>query len=197
MRIPVQVTFRNVARSGAVVTLVNERVARLEKFCAAIISCHVVIEAPHRHHRRGNLFHVRIDIRVPGEELVVSRNPASRGAHKDVYVTLHDAFDGARRMLEDYVRRHRVETKSLERPSHGVVLRIVQDDGGYGFIRTLDGRELYFHAHSVLNGQYDRLEPGTEVRFAEELGEEGPQASTVEIVGHEGRLFPVAFRKVS
>jgi len=140
----------------------------------------------------GNLYHVRIDIRLPGEELVISRGPSAHQAHKDVHVAIHDAFDEARREIEDYVRKRRKDVKHLSSPPHAYVVRLIREDGGYGFIRTEDGRDLYFHSNTVLNGQYDKLELGTEVRYAEEMGEMGPQASTVEIVGKEGRRFRVA-----
>ena len=72
--------------------------------------------------------------------------------------------------------------KSRSGPSHGRVVELFKDDG-YGFVETSDGWEYYFHRNSVLHDGFDRLEIGTEVRFAEEEGEKGPQASTVEIVG--------------
>jgi cold shock CspA family protein len=55
--------------------------------------------------------------------------------------------------------------------------------GEFGFIATADGREIYFHKNSVLNGGFARLKPGTAVAFAEEDGEKGPQASTVRLLG--------------
>jgi cold shock CspA family protein len=169
----------------------------LEQFCDTIISGRIVFEAPHKHHRHGNVYHMRIDLRVPGEELVISRDPGLHSAHTDPYVTLHDAFDEAKRQLQDYVRRRRYDVKTLELPLHGYVARLVRDDGGYGFIRTLEGREIYFHSRSVLNNHYDLLKTGAEVRFSEEFGDEGPQASSVEVVGSQGRSFPGNLRKVS
>jgi cold shock CspA family protein/ribosome-associated translation inhibitor RaiA len=198
MQVPLQIVFKNLDRSKAVVARIKEHVAWLEEFYRGIISCRVLVEEPHKHHRTGNLFHVRISLRVPDEELVVSRDRTLHMAHKDAYVAIRDAFDDARRLLEDYIRRRRVEVKTDQRPPHAFVARLVREDGGYGFIHTEDGREIYFHSRSVLNDGYDRLEVGAEVRFTEEMGEEGPQASTVEIVGREGRkTFPTNLRKVS
>jgi cold shock CspA family protein len=59
---------------------------------------------------------------------------------------------------------------------------------GYGFLETPDGRELYFHEHSVLDGGFPELEVGSEVRFIEEPGEKGPQATTVTPVGRHGHV---------
>ena len=192
MKVPPQITFRHLRSSNAIVSNIRERIGWLEHFSNQIISCHVVVESPHRHHQRGNLFHVRIDLRLPGQEIVISREPSAHKAHKDIYVTIHDAFDEARRGLEEYVRRRRKDIKNHIAPPHAYVVRLMQEDGGFGFIRTEDGRDLYFHSNTVLNHQYDHLEVGTEVRYSEEVGEEGPQASTIEVVGKAGRRFRVA-----
>lgn len=192
MKVPVQISFRHLDSSNTVESVIHEKIAWLEHFCDQIISCHVVIEKPHEHHHRGNLFHVRIDLRLPGHELVISRGPGAHKAHKDIYVTIHDAFDEARRELEDYSRRRRVDVKNLSSPPHAFVVRLERDDGGFGFIRTADDREIYFHSNAVLNGQYDHLEIGSEVRFSEEMGEKGPQASTIEVVGKKHRRVRAA-----
>lgn len=193
MQLPLQVTFRNLPPSEAVEAAVRERAGRLDRFFDRIVACRVVVEAPHQHHRKGRLYHVRIELVVPGEELVVSREPAEHHASEDVYVAIRDAFDEARRQLEDHVRRHRGWKKPRVGPPHGRVSRLLKEEG-YGFLETTDGREVYFHRNSVLQEGFDRLEVGTEVRFAEEKGEEGPQASTVEIVGKEGRHEPAVSR---
>jgi cold shock CspA family protein/ribosome-associated translation inhibitor RaiA len=187
MQVHPQISFRNVTPSDAILTKVRERIGWLESYCDQMISCHVVIEKPHRRHRKGNLFHVRVRIRLPGSEVVVSRDPAAHGAYKDLYVTIHHVFDEARRKLEDSVRLRRREVKISESAPHAFVVRLVRDDGGYGFIRTLENRELYFHSHSVLNGKFDQLQIGSEVRFNEEMGENGPQASTIVLAGKEGK----------
>jgi ribosomal subunit interface protein len=103
-------------RSESVEAKVRERAAELEKFDARITSCRVVIEAANRRHQQGRLYHVRVDIGVPGGEIVVKRNPAEHHAHEDVYVAVRDAFDAARRQIEDHVRRRRGDTKSHGRP---------------------------------------------------------------------------------
>ena len=107
MQKPLQITFRNMNPSDAVRVKVEERAEKLEKFHDHINGCHVVIEAPHKHHRKGKLYWVRIDLTVPNGELVVNRNPSKRSSHEDVYVAIRDAFDAARRRLEDHVRKHR------------------------------------------------------------------------------------------
>jgi cold shock CspA family protein len=140
-----------------------------------------MIEAPHRHQQHGQTYHVRIDLSVPGHELVVSRDPSGKqGGHERLDVAIRDAFRTLRRQLQDWIARTRGEVKTHEAPPQGRVARIFADDG-YGFIEAADGREIYFHENAVLNGDFAQLEVGTAVAFAEEQGDEGPQASTVRV----------------
>lgn len=182
MELPLQVTFRNIPPSEALEAKIHEKVDKLEKFYDRLIGCRVAIEAPHRHHK-GNLYHIRIDLTVPGGELVVNRTPPAHQAHEDIYVAVRDAFDDAKRELQDYARRQRgdVKTHEVAQPQ-GRVAKFFPDEG-YGFIETLDGYEVYFHQHSVLDNAFDELEVGSEVSFVEEEGERGPQASTVKLMG--------------
>ena len=146
------------------------------------MSCRVAVEAPHKHHHKGKLYHVRINITVPDKELVVSREPDQHHAHEDVYVAIRDAFDAMRRQLEDYARRRRGKVKRHEAPPHGRIAKLFPEEN-YGNIETLDGRLVYFHQNSVVDTDFSKLETGSEVRFVEEMGEKGPQASTVYVIG--------------
>jgi ribosomal subunit interface protein len=182
MQLPLQITFRNMESSAAIEAKIRERVAELDRYYHRIMGCRVVVESPHRRHHQGKLFHVRVDLTVPGGELAVSREPAQHHAYEDVYVAIRDAFDAARRQLEDYARRHRGETKGHAALPYGRVSKLFPTEG-YGFIETPDGREVYFHENSVLHDAFGRLEIGCQVEFVEEQGDKGPQASTVRIVG--------------
>jgi len=178
MRLPLQITYRNMSPSEAVDRCIRERAERLDQFCDRITSCRVVVEARHRRHHQGTLYHIRIDLTAPGDEIVVSREPAMHRTHEDVYVAIRDAFDAVRRRLEDYMRRHRRQIKVHEAAPRGRIVRL-DAINEYGFIETPDGREIYFHSNSVVNADFDRLNAGDVVRFHEEAGEQGPQASTV------------------
>jgi cold shock CspA family protein/ribosome-associated translation inhibitor RaiA len=180
--IPLQITWRGLASSAAVEADIRERAGKLESFYDHIVSCRVVVEAPHHQHQ-GNLFHVTIDIKVPGKEIVVGRGPAARQAHEDMYVALRDAFDAAKRQLQDYSRVRRGEVKQHDEHHVARVLRRLPAQG-YGFLQTPDGREIYFHRNAVQNGDFDMLDEGTEVWFVEEQGEKGPQAKRVTIGKH-------------
>jgi ribosomal subunit interface protein len=115
MRIPLEITFRHMQPSEALEAKIREKAEKLEQFYASVMGCRVVVEAPHEHHRQGNLFHVSIDITVPNGELPVTRGHHHRShAHEDVYVALRDAFDVARRRLEDYGRKQRGNVKAHE-----------------------------------------------------------------------------------
>ena len=104
MQQPLQITFRNMSPSQAVEAKIKQRAAKLKRFFENILSCKVTIEAPHKHHNKGSIFQVNIDVTVPGKEIVVSREPGLNHAHEDIYVAVRDAFAAARRQLEDYTK---------------------------------------------------------------------------------------------
>jgi len=176
---PIQITYRHMDPSPAIEAAVREKAAKLDTLFDRITGCHVVIEAPHRRHHQGKIYHVRIDLTVPGEELVVRRDPPEHHEHEDPYVAIRDAFDAMKRQLQDYVRRTRGAVKVHEQPPEGRVVRIFPEER-YGFIETRDGREIYFHANSVIGRGFDALAVGDRVRIVESMGAEGPQASTVD-----------------
>ena len=179
MQQPIQITFRNMDPSPGIEAAVREKASKLDTLYDKITGCHVVIEAPHRRHHQGVLYHVRIDLTVPGDELVVRRDPPEHHAHEDPYVAVRNAFDAIKRQLQDHVRRVRGSVKLHEEPPVGRVVRIFVDEG-FGFVETADGREIYFHANSVIGPGFAALEAGDPVRIVESTGDEGPQASTVE-----------------
>lgn len=111
MQIPLQITYRDMEPSEAVEANIREKAAKIEHFAENITSCRVTIEAPHKHHHKGRLFAIKLDITVPGEEVVVSRSPDQDHSHEDIYVAIRDAFNAARRQLEDYIRRRRGQVK--------------------------------------------------------------------------------------
>ncbi len=181
MRLPLQISFRDIPPSAAVEAKIRERAEKLERYYDRIMGCRVVVEAPHGRHHQGKLFHVRVDLTVPGSEIVVSREPAEHHAHEDVFVAVRDAFDAAQRQLADYARRQRGATKVHEAAAVARVCRLFAEKG-YGFIETPEGTEVYFHRNSVLDGDFDSLTVGSEVRISIEEGDSGPQASTVHVV---------------
>lgn len=200
MLIAPQVTFRGLSPSEDLEAEVRDRISWLEKFYEGIVSCRVLVEVPHRHRRDGRHFHVTIELTVPnGEAIIISHEPSLHGplrhagaaehlkgsetdsVRRHERVAIHDAFDAARRRLQDFARRQRKAVKSHELPAHGVVAEISPIDGS-GFIEA-DGRQIYFNRSSVLDTAFDELAVGKAVAFVEEKGEKGPQASTVRVLG--------------
>lgn len=178
MQVPLQITIRDIPTSEALETHIREKAGKLEQFYPRITGCRVAVEVPEKHKHQGRRYNVRIDLTVPGSELVVNRI-----LNEDVYVALRDAFDAARRQLEDYGRRQRGEIKAHEAATVGRVVRLFPEEG-YGFIEAADGQELYFSRENVVNPNFDRLEVGAEVQFLEEMANEGPQAKRVSVGKH-------------
>lgn len=113
MQIPLQITFHGIDHSDAVETRVREKVGKLEQFFDRITGCKVAIESNHKNtsslHHKGDTFHVRVDLTVPGSELVVKRDSDE---HEDVYAALKGAFQAMERQLKEYVARSRGDVKS-------------------------------------------------------------------------------------
>jgi len=199
MKSQLQITFRNMKSSKEVEEWIREAAAKLDSFYSQIMGCRVELQIPHRHHKKGGAYHIRIDLTVPQGEIVVKREPSLRGRahqlreselkkhtevnalHKNLRRTIDDAFKAAGRRLQDYARRQRGDIKRRASLLEASVSKILPQEG-YGFLTSVDGREIYFHKNSVLGRAFPRLKIGTTVRFAEEAGEKGPQASTVHIV---------------
>jgi ribosome-associated translation inhibitor RaiA len=80
MILTVQITFRNMPPSDAVAARVQEEAEKLDEFYRRITSCRVIVEIPHRHHTMGEQFHIRIELGVPGDEIVVRHEPSLRSA---------------------------------------------------------------------------------------------------------------------
>lgn len=108
---PLEIHLLEMPRSEAVEAKIRERADRLSHFSDEILKCQVWVESPHGHHRKGPLYGIRIRLTVPGEEIVIEKQPTE----DDVYVSIRDAFDAARRKIEDYERRRRGEVKAHPR----------------------------------------------------------------------------------
>ncbi len=175
MQLDLQITARDLVLSETDERTIRAAVAHLETFWNRITSCRVLVEMPRRRGRTGRLYNVRIDLGLPGGEVVVKRQP-----REDLLTAVQQAFKAAERRVQDAARRVRGDVKLDRSDPRGVVTRLLPWEG-YGFITDDAGREIYFDRPSVLAGGFDRLEEGIDVRFDEERGEQGPQASTVAV----------------
>ena len=183
MQVPLQIAFEGVQHSDAIEARIREEAKKLEQFHERITSARVVVARPQHRHHKGDIYQIRIHLVVPGAaDIAVSREPAATGAHEDVYVTIRDAFSAARRQLQDLRRKRDGHVKEHETPPHGRVIELHPDED-YRIIEKSTGELIYFHRNSVANGGFDKLNLGEEVRFSEEQGEKGPQASFVRPVG--------------
>ncbi|MFN3522688.1 MAG: cold shock domain-containing protein [Phenylobacterium sp.] len=184
MQLPLQITFEGgLEASEALRTRIEKEAAKLERFHDRITSCRVAVIGRAHRRRHGDLYAVRLQITTPGDgDVMIDRNPPEDHAHEDAFVAVRDAFAAARRRLQDRRRRDQGLVKTHEGPPAGRVVRVFPDEG-YGFIETADGREIYFHRNAVVNGGFAHMRAGTEVRFAEALGDKGDQASTVHVCG--------------
>lgn len=172
MILPLQITSRNLELTEPIEANIREHAGNLDKYYSRIMSCRVTVEAiPNR-----SLYNVHVDMTVPGSELVVKLDP-----NTDLYIAIRDAFHDARRKLEDFARRQRGDVKYHEQSPQGRIKALFSDKG-YGFLTTVDGREVYFHEHSVQNHKFKELSVGMDVRFGEEMGEKGPQATYVKVI---------------
>lgn len=175
MQTPLQISGPDFHLTDAIKSEIKDRADKLDRLCARIISCHVGIEAPVHHHRRGGPFNVRIDLAVPGKELA-----ATQRSSDNLPIAIREAFEAIHRQLKDYAHIKSRDVKHHEEQPHGRISRLYLGQG-YGFISADDGREIYFHRNSVLEEVFERLQTGDEVTFVEEAGERGPQASTVRV----------------
>jgi cold shock CspA family protein len=193
------ITFRGIAPSAALEADILARIRKLHTYYQAIMGCRVLVEFAERHHEIGNHYHVRIDLTVPGDEIVVAHDASLHATAQDVetervtkeaepdperkhaHVAVREAFDIARRRLQDYARRQRGTVKIPARPPRGRVVQLFPIDE-YGYVEAEDGHEVYFQKSSVLKNAFDRLTVGSRVSFVEEPGDKGPQASTIRLL---------------
>lgn len=192
MQVPLKLQFKDVDQTPDLERRIRSKVDRLERHCDYLISCRVLVERPHRHEQSGNPYRVRIEASVPpGHDIVVAKDPGDNDLSDSLVTVINNAFTAAERQIKELVERQRREVKTHDVP-RALVVRINRKQG-FGFVRTVDGRELYFHRNAFLNGEFDHLEVGTEVRFEEEMGEDGPQATTVHVLGKPGARAATAF----
>lgn len=166
-----QINYEDLPESDALSTHIRQKVDKLEQFFPRLIGCNVTVGLPHRHSNQGEHYFVQIDVTAPGTEVV-----SNRQNHEDVYVALRDAFDAARRMMEDHVHIRRGQTKQHLESAHGTVARLLD---GFGFIEGDDGNDYYFSSENLVDQAFDKLTEGMAVKFLPEAAQEGWQAKRV------------------
>lgn len=180
-----ELIFHDVERSAWVENYIFERVQRLERFADGITSCRVSLTRDQASHQTGNRYSVMVEVRTPpNHDLAARKAKVIRETQTQLPALINLAFGAIERQLKRTAELRRAgkhqETRG-ESQLRGIVEKLF--DEGYGFLRALgDDRLVYFHRNSVLHGDFERLAIGTEVRFTPEDGDDGPQASSVQIV---------------
>jgi len=186
MHTPVEINFQGMSGAPTVRASIEQHVAQLEQRYGRLTACRIVLKGPSGHHQTGGLYEVNIHLALPnGREVNVGRTPSADERQADLTFAINDAFKHARRRLQDHVRRLQGQVKQHENQPVATV-KTLDPSGEFGFLQAADGHEVYFHRNCVLDGAFSRLAVGTHVTFAEEMGEKGPQASTVRLLGKHG-----------
>jgi ribosomal subunit interface protein len=171
--LPVQLTVRGFDITPAIETLTRKKVEKLEQFYGRIVACRVVIDFQQKNKHQGKLFSVRVDLTVPGKELVVSRK-----GDEDIYIAIRDAFDALTRQLEEHASKRHGRVKTHNHVMHGYVARIIPEEG-YGFIEGIDGHEYYFSMTNMSHPEFEQLTIGDAVEYFPETLKQGRQAQHV------------------
>jgi cold shock CspA family protein len=188
MEVPLEIAYRQVDSDPRLEELIRNKASKLERVCNHMTSVRVAIEQDQKHQRSGNPYRFRLTINVPpGHEIVVKRETSGGHEHKDLWAIVREAFEAARSKLSKINDQQQGKVKSHPEQQITAMVERVFPDEGFGFIRNLSGREVYFHRNSLLDGDFEKLTPGTGVAYTEVMGEKGPQASTVRITGRPGR----------
>lgn len=187
MNVPAQISFRDISKTPALEELIHDQIEALERVCDHISSCRVAVEKPQEHQASGSAYRVRVDLTVPpGHEVVSRREPGDGEMHEQIETVIRDAFEGARRQLQKLTEKQQGKEKTHQTQGTIALVTLLRPEEDYGFLQSLDGRDIYFHRNSVLHGAFDRLTVGTGVYATVEMGEKGLQASTVRIQDKPG-----------
>lgn len=175
---PIQVTFRDLPYSAHIEQDIHAHAEKINQFCKRFIHCRVVLTIPQNHKHQGKLYNVRINLLVPGKEIVVTHQE-----NEDIKVAIRDAFDALIRQLEDYMRRRRGDVKTHDIPLQGFVVRIFPQEN-FGFIKGQDGNEYYFTANNIASTSFEHLAIGDMVQFLATVSGEGLQARRITLEKH-------------
>jgi cold shock CspA family protein len=186
MQVPLEVQFNDVDRSQPLDDYIQERAEKLDQMVDNLISCRVMVERAQHNHQTGNPYRVRVEVTFPPKkDLVVDKQGTVGDMQVQLRPVIRKAFEAMEKRIKKETALRNGDVKHHEEPKAMVVRLFPEDD--YGFIKSpSDNEEYYFHRNAVLHGDFDRLTPGTEVRFEPHMGEEGPQASSVQIVSKPG-----------
>ncbi len=171
--LPVQITTKDVPISPALESYIRKKTEKIQRFYDRICSCRVVIALPQKHKHQGKLYKIRIDVNVPGKELVVTHKQ-----NEDIYIAMRDAFNAIERQLEEHSRKRHGRVKTHQNVIHGHISRIINQEG-YGFIEGIDGNEYYFSITNVSFPNFTQLRVGDAVEYTSALMNDGWHAQHI------------------
>src|SRR3978361_1532541 len=160
MQIPMEISTRDVTLSPAIEAELRKRADKLERHYNRVTSCRIALERPTgNHHHDGGPYRVRVDVTVPGSEVVADKQS------EEIFIAVRDALAAAERQVEEFVDRRR----DFAKPAAGVtpegeIVRLFSEEG-FGSLTAPDGREIYFHRNAVDDPGFDKLAVGSRVRF--------------------------------
>ncbi len=201
-----EIMFKGINRSISTDKLITRGIAKLEQVCNYIINVRVTVEQIQTRHRTDNPYRMLVEISIRDRpDIVVERlstkvrkpvdNPdqinsrpvRKRNAREEALPAfIISTFDSARRELEKVTDKQRGYVKVHPQQRAQAMVEKIFRDQEYGFLRDLDGQSIYFNRNSVLHDHWEKLKIGTAVRYTQEIGEKGLQASTVEPVEISG-----------
>lgn len=191
MQTPVEIAFHNLPKSDWAENEIRGHVSRLEQMFDRLTTCRVRVDQRATNTNNTIPPVVRIELGVPGhKDLVVAHEPEHlqrKFQRPDLHNAINEAFRIAERRLGQFKDQLKDRTAAGEHEAANELLGQVaemQPDEDFGFLMTASGGLLYFHRNSLLNGDFDKLKVGNEVRYVEEMGDTGPIAKKVRVKPH-------------
>ena len=187
MQVPIEIAFHNLDPIPWAEEEIRSRIAKLEQIFDRMVACRVRVDQRANNSSRNIPPVVRIELGVPGKDLVVSHEPdhlQQKFQSPDLRNAINEAFRIAENQLAEYKRQlHDRSTEPLHDVQNQALGQVADIDpaGDFGFIMTNTGGMLYFHRNSVLSGAFENLRRGDEVHYIEEMGDTGPTASKVRV----------------
>lgn len=182
-RIPFEVTYHGMEASPVAEEQILAGMERLERLNAKVLHANVALARRAVRSAAAGIYEVKIRLSVPGPDIHVSRTPPAHVESENLVTAIGEAFERARRSIIEQREIVRGEVKAHGAVTRGEVTDVFPD---HGFIRGEDGRIVYFHRNSVLQDDWNAVEVGSHVRFADEPGEEGPHATAVTLLSRAG-----------
>ncbi len=184
MKVPLTISYHGFDKRQDIDDLIREEAEKLERFNGHINSCRISLDQVTGRLENGG-YRISIDMRVaPGHEIVVKNEPKETKEQPAIQSIIRDGFKTARERLKRLSEQQRQEVKS--HPGQQVQAAIARLNEDHGFLRSADGRDIYFHRNALVDGDFGELRVGAGVAYSEEMGEKGPQASSVRIVDARG-----------